>query len=107
MSFVEHYRHKLSAAVLWCVFLVLYLGGTVLVVVGLVLAGRTWWALVQHHAGLWPVCTKSAELFVPAAVILLILIIPFVRHQTGGESPLCREERRSGMKAKRDSPVAE
>lgn len=102
---MERFRHNLSAFVLWCTFLGLYLGGTVLLVIGLVFASRTWWALIHQHAGVWLISTKTAEVFVLAVGLVLVLIIPFLQHQAAGRSRAWRAERRS--EAKSQVPVAE
>jgi len=105
MPIIERFRHNLSAFVLWCAFLGLYLGGAVLLVIGLVLAAQTWWTLIHQHAGWWAVSTKTAEIFVLAVGFLLILIIPFLQHQATDRTILWRTERRSGMKGR--APAAE
>ena len=101
MAIVERFRHNLSAFILWCAFLALYLGGAVLLVIGLVFAARTWWVLVHQNAGLWAVGTKTTELFVLAAGFFLVLIIPFRQHRAADRTELWRAERRSGMRGMR------
>ncbi len=76
-----------------------------LLVIGLVLAARTWWTLIHQHAGLWAISTKTGELFVLAVGFFLILIIPFLQHQADDGTKLWRTERRSGMKGR--APAAE
>lgn len=75
-------RSKLSVLVLWCVFLVLYLGGTVMLAIGLALALRIWWAAFSQHASLWVMGAKTAEVVVLGAGLLLILIVPLLRHRS-------------------------
>ena len=105
MPLIDRFRHNLSALVLWCAFLGLYLGGAVLLVIGLVFAARTWWALIHQHAGWWAVSTKTAELLVLAVGFLLILVIPFLQRQATDGTKLWRAGRRSGMKGR--APAAE
>lgn len=75
-------RNTLSVLVLWGVFLVLYLGGTVMLVIGMILALRIWWEAFSQHASLWAMSAKTAEVMVLGAGLLLILIIPLVRHRS-------------------------
>jgi hypothetical protein len=98
MAIVQRLRQNLSALILWCVFLALYLGGAFLLVIGLVFAARTWWSLIHQHAGLWAVCAKTAELFVMAAGFFLIMVIPFIQRRAGQWSTSWRVERRSETK---------
>lgn len=107
MSLHEGFRHTLSVLVLWCSFLALYLGGAFLLVVGVVFAGRSWWLLIPHHAGLWAVSTKTTEFFVLTVGFALILITPFLQYQAAGGGRLWREERGSGINAKEDFPISE
>ncbi len=79
-------RNKLSALVLWCVFLVLYLGGAVMLVIGLVLASRMWWAAIHQHASLRVISVKTGEVMVMAVGLLLILVIPLIQHKSVGRS---------------------
>jgi hypothetical protein len=75
-------RSKLSALVLWFVFLVLYLGGTVMLVIGLILALRIWEAAFSQHVSLWAMSAKTAEVIVLGAGLLLILIIPLLHRSS-------------------------
>lgn len=95
-------RNKLSALVLWCVFLVLYLGGAVMLAIGLILASRVWWAAISQHASLWSISTKTAEVLVLGAGLLLILIIPLFQHRSVGRSGAWR----TGRRAETEFPVA-
>lgn len=97
MAMFERFRHNLSTFILWCAFLGLYLGGAVLLVIGLVFAVRMWWALIEQNAGLWALSTKSAEVFVLAAGFVLVLIIPFRQYRAAAGTRLWRSERRSGV----------
>lgn len=97
---MEQLRRKLAASILWCSFLVLYLGGVFLLVIGLVFASQTWWAVIQRHAGMWEVGTKTAELLVLAIGFCLALIIPILQHHAVGRSSLWRAERRSEIKGR-------
>jgi hypothetical protein len=102
-------RNKLSSLVLWCALLVLYLWGAVMLVIGLVLASRVWWAAVHQHSSLWVMGTKTAELLVIVVGLILILIIPVFRHQSVGRSGTWRTGRRSEtdgkVAEKKDGPV--
>lgn len=89
-------RNKLSAVVLWCVFLALYLGGAVMLVIGVILASRAWWRAVHHQAGFWVISEKTAEVLVMAAGLLLILILPVFHRKSVGRSGVWRTGRRSG-----------
>jgi heme/copper-type cytochrome/quinol oxidase subunit 1 len=105
MPFMERFRHKFSALVLWCTFLALYLGGAALLVIGLVIASRRWWALIHHHANAWLIGTKTVEVLVLAVGLVLILIVPLLQRQANGRSEAWRAERRSEMKSR--LPVVE
>ncbi len=96
-------HNKLSALVLWCVFLALYLGGTVMLVIGLVLASRMWWAAMHQHASLWVISAKTGEVMVMAVGLLLVLVIPLIHHKSVGRSGALRTGRRSET----DGKVAE
>ena len=102
-------RNKLSSLVLWCALLVLYLWGAVMLVIGLVLASRVWWAAVHQHSSLWVMGTKTAELLVIVVGLILILIIPVFRHQSIGRSGTWGTGRRSEtdgkVAEKKDGPV--
>lgn len=91
---MAHIRNKLSVLVLWSVFLLLYLGGAVMLVIGLVLASRAWWAVIHQHASLWVLGSKTAEVLVLGTGFLLILIIPVFHHRTVGRSGTWRTSRR-------------
>ncbi|HET7212260.1 MAG TPA: hypothetical protein VFL79_01615 [Terriglobia bacterium] len=86
-------RKRLSVLVLWSAFLLLYLGGAVMLVIGLVLASRAWWAVVHQHASIWVLGTKTAEALVLGVGFLLILIIPVFHHRTVGRSRTWRTSR--------------
>jgi len=88
-------RKTLSALVLWCVFLVLYLGGVVMLVIGLILSSGLWWAAIHQHASLWTIGGKTAEILVMAVGLLLILIIPLFHHKSVGRSGAWRTGRRA------------
>ncbi|MGA8184265.1 MAG: hypothetical protein WB819_11565 [Terriglobia bacterium] len=96
-------RNTLSALVLWCVFLVLYLGGTVMLVIGLVFASRMWWAAIHQPSSLWVIGTKTAELLVMAVGLIQVLIVPVFHHQSVDRSGTWRTGRRSET----DGQVAE
>jgi hypothetical protein len=102
-------RNKLSALVLWCGFLALYLGGAVMLVIGLILASQVWWAAIHQHASLWVISTKTAEVMVMAVGLLLILIIPVFHHKSIGRSGAWRTGRRSETDCKvaedKDGPL--
>jgi hypothetical protein len=84
-----------SALILWGTLLVLYLGGAVMLLIGVVLASRTWWAVIHQHAGLWVISTKTAEVLVLAFGFMLILVVPVFRHASVGRNGGWRTGRRS------------
>ena len=98
MSFWARFRHSFFAGVLWSAFLLLYVGGAVLLVIGLVIASRSWWALVHQHGSARQIAARSAEVFVMAAGLVLALIVPLLRRQATGRSGAWRTGRRSEMK---------
>lgn len=53
-----------------------------MLVVGLILASRIWWAAFSQHASLWVLSTKTAEVIVLGIGVLLILIIPLLHHRS-------------------------
>lgn len=69
-------RKKLSALVLWCTFVGLYLGGAVMLMIGFYIACGDWWAVIHRHAGRWAVGARAAELFVLLLGLILVLIVP-------------------------------
>ena len=105
MSFWERFRHNFSACVLWCAFLALYLGGTFLLVIGLVVSLRTWWAIVHQHAGAWQIVAKTSEVLILAIGFVLILIVPLLRRRAASRRGAWRTDRRSGTKSQ--EPAAE
>jgi hypothetical protein len=102
-------RNKLSALVLWCAFLVFYLGGAVMLVIGLIFASQAWWADIHHQASLWVISAKTGEVMVMAVGLILILIIPVFHHKSVGRSGLSRTGRRSEsdcrVAADKDGPL--
>jgi heme/copper-type cytochrome/quinol oxidase subunit 1 len=98
-------RNKLSALVLWCALLALYLGGAVMLVIGLVFASREWWAVIHQHAGLWVISTKTAEVLVLAVGLILILIAHIFQGKSVDRSGIWRTGRRSDSKGRQ--PFAE
>lgn len=100
----EQFRHDLTAAVIWLAFLALYLGGAVLLMIGLVFGWRQWWTIIHQHADVWLVAGKTIELAVLALGLLLVLINPLLQRPGRGDRAW-RRERRSGMKS--EQPVAE
>ena len=102
-------RNKLSALVIWCVFLVLYLGGMVMLVIGLILASRVWWRAISQHASLWVISGKTAEVLVLGVGFLLILIIPLLHHRSVDRSGAWRMGRRREtdcqVAAEKDGPL--
>lgn len=98
MAIVERSRHNLAAIVLWCMFLTLYLGGTFLLVIGLVSATQTWWAAIHQHADLWRLSAKTLELLIMAAGFILVLIIPLIQGQDRRRRKTRKVERGSEMR---------
>lgn len=80
MLVTESFRHNLSALVLRCVFVVLYLGGALLLLSGLILTAQAWWTLVHRHGALLAISSTTAEIFVLAAAFFSILIIPHLEN---------------------------
>lgn len=95
-------RNKLSAAVLWGVFLALYVGGAVMLIIGVMLASRAWWSAVHLQASLWVISVKTAEVLVMAVGLLLILILPVFHCKSVGRSGAWR----TGRRAETDGQVA-
>lgn len=93
-------RRKLSSFILWCAFAALYLGGLLLLIIGLAFASQEWWMLIQHHASAWAISTKTAEVLILAVGFILALVIPIVQRRAAGHSELWRSERRSEMKGR-------
>ncbi|HEX5410454.1 MAG TPA: hypothetical protein VFZ27_01175 [Terriglobia bacterium] len=91
-------RKKLSALLLWCTFVALYLGGTVMLVIGFCLAYSDWWTAVHHHAGRLAVGTKTAEILVLALGLILVLIVPVFERQSVDRSGAWSTGRRSETK---------
>lgn len=88
-------RKRLSVLVLWSAFLLLYLGGAVMLVIGLILASRAWWAAIHQQASLWVLGTKTAEALALGIGFLLILIIPVFHYRAVGRSGIWRTSRRA------------
>lgn len=65
-----------------------------MLVIGLVLSSRAWWATIHQHAGFWAVGGKTAEVLVLGVGLLLILIIPVFHHKSVGRSGAWRTGRR-------------
>lgn len=99
MAIIHRFRHNVSSVILWCAFLALYLGGALLLVIGLAFAARTWWELVHQPTGFWALATKTTELFTMAAGFLLILIIPTMQRRPAHQRNSWRVERRSEIKS--------
>lgn len=53
-----------------------------MLVVGLLFASRTWWALIHRHASLWAISAKTTEVLGLAVGLMLVLIIPILQHQS-------------------------
>lgn len=96
-------RKKLSAVVLWCTFVALYLGGAVMLMIGFYIACGDWWTAIHHHAGRWAVGTKTAELFVLLLGLVLVLIIPVFERKSADRTGAWKTERRSESKIKASS----
>ena len=88
-------RKKLSALVLWCTFVALYLGGAVMLMIGFYIACGDWWAAIRHHAGRWAVGTRTAELFVLLLGLVLVLIVPVFERKSVDRSGAGKTARRS------------
>jgi hypothetical protein len=95
MSFLESLRHKLSVLVLWCAFLVLYLGGAAMLAIGLFFASREWWVVIHQHASTWEISTKTVEVLVLGLGLLLVLILPVFHRRSVGRSGAWKAERQS------------
>lgn len=88
-------RNKLSALFLWCIFLALYLGGAVMLGIGVVLASQVWWTSIHQHSSLWAMSAKTADVLVMVVGFVLILIIPVFHHKSVGRSGMWRTGRRA------------
>ena len=98
-------RKKLSALVLWCALLGLYLGGAVMLAIGLFFASRQWGAAIHRHAGPWEIGTKTAEFFILALGFILVLIVPVFEYKSFDRSGAWKTGRRSESKCQ--SPDSE
>jgi len=80
-----------------------------MLVIGLVLSSRAWWAALHQHASLWTIAGKTAEILVMAVGLLLILIIPVFQHESIERSGASRTGRRSepdcGVATDKDGPL--
>jgi hypothetical protein len=97
-------RKKLSALVLWGTFVTLYLGGTIMLMIGFYIAFGDWWAAIHHYAGRWAVGTKTAELFVLLLGLILVLIIPVFERKSVDRSGAWKAGRRSESKSLTSKP---
>jgi len=97
-------RKKLSALVLWCAFLGLYLGGAVMLAIGVFFASREWWATIHRHAGPWEIGTKTAEFLILALGLILVLVVPVVEHKSVDGSGAWKTGRRSELKSRASAP---
>ncbi len=88
-------RKKLSALVLWCTFVALYLGGAVMLMIGFYIACGDWWAAIHRHAGRWAVGARTAELLVLLLGLILVLIVPVFERKTVDRSRAGKTGRRS------------
>jgi hypothetical protein len=98
MPLDERLRHNLAAGIIWLAFLALYLGGAVLLMIGLVFACRQWWETIHQPADLSLIAGKTLELATLALGLFLVLIIPLLQRRGRGDKAW-RRERRSGMKS--------
>jgi heme/copper-type cytochrome/quinol oxidase subunit 1 len=97
-------RKKISALVLWCAFLGLYLGGAVMLAIGVFFASRQCWAAIHQHAGPWTIGRKTAELFILALGFILVLIAPVFEYKSVDWSGAFKKGRRSGSKSQASVP---
>jgi heme/copper-type cytochrome/quinol oxidase subunit 1 len=97
-------RKKLSALVLWCVFLGLYLGGAVMLAIGVFFASRQCWAAIHQHADPWTIGRKTAELFILAIGFILILIVPVFEYKSADRNGTWKQGRRSESKSQGSVP---
>ena len=95
MPLMKGLRHKLSVLILWCAFLALYVAGAAMLVIGLFLASRAWWAVVHQHASLWSISTKTAEVLVLGLGLILVLIVPIFQRRAIGRSGSWKAKARS------------
>lgn len=86
---------SLSASIPKSIFLLLYLGGSALLLLGLTLSVQGCWTLVHQQGSLWLICVTTMEIFVLAAALTAILVIPRIQHQDSDQDVLNRKERRS------------
>jgi heme/copper-type cytochrome/quinol oxidase subunit 1 len=97
-------RKKLSALVLWFVFLGLYLGGAVMLAIGVFFASRQWRAAIHRHAGPWEIGTKTAEFFILALGLILVLIVPILEYKSVYRRGAWKTGRRSESKSQSPDP---
>ena len=91
-------RRTISSVLLWGVFFCLYVGGAAVLALGLIFTSKTWWAVMDQHAGRWPIFVKTAEVMFLAVGLLLVLVIPFLGFRSLGKFTQWNAERRSGLK---------
>lgn len=97
-------RKKLSALVLWCAFLGLYLGGAVMLAIGMFIASREWWTAIHRQAGPWELGTKTAEFFILAFGFILVLIVPVLEYKSVDRRRAWKMGRRSESKGQPPEP---
>jgi len=105
MRAFKSFRHSLSGFAGWCIFLVVYLGGALLLLLGLIFSARAWWGLINQHGSLLAVGATTAEVFVVATAFFLILTIPLLQRRSDDRVNSKRDERKSGTR--RGFPVTE
>lgn len=105
MVVLRQFRHNLDDFVGRCVFPLVYLGGALLLLLGLIFSAQAWWTLVHHHGSPWAIGTTTVEVFVLAAALSAILIIPRLQGYNTNQVACGQKERRGG--AKRNLPSSE
>lgn len=98
MAALQRVRHKLSVFIPRCVFLLLYLGGALLLLLGLIFSAQAWWRLILQHGSLWAICITTIEIFVLTAAFSSILIIPWLDRRDFDQTTSQQAERRSWSK---------
>lgn len=94
---IKRFRHNLPAFILWGIFLVLYLGGTLLLLLGVIFSAQAWWTLIRQEASLWAIGMTTGEIFVMAAAFFMLVLIPLLQRRGAGRVNSRQEVRRFGL----------
>ncbi|MEJ2009811.1 MAG: hypothetical protein P8Z30_16930 [Acidobacteriota bacterium] len=105
MPAFEHFRNRVSGFAAWCIFPVVYLGGALLFLLGLIFSAQAWWVLVHQHGNLWEISAATAEIIVLATAFFLVAAIPLLHRRETDQVRSMRAELRSGVQ--RNLPISE